>query len=107
MIRTEPNTAEPAGNRFSRRTKDDQIGDTVADALELLKKARTAAVAVGSGFRDRHLHYCTLPRAAAKRWLSEQSSDNALHSALVHFESGPIVFLGDIYEQRSVQGVTQ
>lgn len=83
----------------TKRVADNEVGDTVADALSQLRKARYVAVMVAHGFRGKS-SFCSVSKAHARRWLTSYGTkpDQALYSILVHYEFASHLFLGSHYD---------
>jgi hypothetical protein len=92
-------TLSDAERNDGHRVADTQVGDTVEDALSLLKKAKVVFVTVPHGF-GRISSHCRVTKAAARRWLNRYTSkpSDRLHCRLVHFRDGKYLFFGSIFE---------
>lgn len=89
-----------AGETARHRTAE--IGETFADALVLLKRAKFAAVAVKHGTEtSSEWSYVRVPRAAMRRWLDARMEARppdalSLHSRLTAFYDDELwLFVGE------------
>jgi hypothetical protein len=93
---TEQQHARSGGDDFVSQT-----GETIADALVLLRKARKVALLVPHGFGRYHYSHCFVTKVTAKRWLTHFAGkpEAKLHSSLVHYDTGKFLFLGRMLDQ--------
>ena len=89
--------------------RGEQTGETFADALALLKKAKFAAVAVDHG-DGADWSYLRVPRASMARWLSarlaaRRPEQARLRSRLTEvYDEEPWLFVGAAFDRRPASG---